>query len=58
MGEARSVVVVVVVVVVAVEELVIAPLDGDELSKLLLSVFVVLLVPSDEGEVTAKRPVL
>lgn len=45
MGKARS-----------VEELVTAPLEGDEDSA--LSVFVVLLVPSDAGEVAAKRPVL
>lgn len=40
-----------------VDEFGTAPLEGDEFSKL-LSVFAVLLVPSDEGEVAAKRPVL
>lgn len=41
-----------------VEEFVTVPLGGDEFSKLLSVLFVVLLVPSDEGEVAAKRPVL
>lgn len=47
MGEPRSV----------AEEFVTAALEGEEFSRL-LSVFVLLLVPSDEGEVAAKRPVL
>ena len=41
-----------------VEELITATLEGEELSTGLLSAFAVLLVPRDDGDVAAKRPVL